>query len=127
LRKIVSIFLLFLFLGNSVGLSAKVHFCNDKLSSVNLFSVEETPTCCCPDVLQDEGCCSDAEVIVKQDDSDKISNRLDFKNTFETFYVSSTNHFQNQSTKRCGTRFYINQDPHLKEISPFALLCTFRI
>lgn len=78
-------------------------------------------------MLQDEGRCSDTEVVIKQDNSDKISNRLDYKNTFEAVFISPTSHFQNQLIRPSAVRFYIIQDPHLKEISPFALLCTFRI
>ena len=80
-KLLVYSFVLFYFL-LSVGMTANIHFCNKKIRSISLTSLEDT--CCCGKKKMKKGCCKNVKLIVKKQGSEKISpqDKIQLQNSF---------------------------------------------
>jgi len=67
-------FLLFIYLFASSGVQVKVHYCGKRISSVKVFSVEETKCCCKKKKNVKSKCCSDKEFQVKLNEAQNIAS-----------------------------------------------------
>lgn len=92
-KKVTSLFLAVFLLFSNLGLSLTIHFCNDKLASVNVISFSSTTnlekSCCCKVTEKKSKCCHN-KVIKSQEKPDQIINKkFDFK--FEFFVINQNN------------------------------------
>lgn len=63
MKKTFAIAFSFLYLAFNVGLGLSVHYCGDRVSSVELSFMD--PSCCCGTEKEMPGCCSEETVLLQ--------------------------------------------------------------
>lgn len=127
MKKIIIAILAFIYLGVSTGIAMNVHYCMDKISSVDLTQGKDK---CgkCGMKKGNNGCCRDEFKIVKLSDAHKlISNEINLllpvavlNNDYNLFKADLK-----ISKVKCSNSN--NSSPHLRDIPLNILHCTFRI
>lgn len=56
MRRILSIFVLFLYLATSIGVTVSLHYCGENLADVSILN---QASCCCDEEPSTNDCCSD--------------------------------------------------------------------
>lgn len=99
LKKHISIFLGFLILISSFGLTFTVHYCKEEIASISLFFQKEEPCVseksCCAKEDSHDSCCSNKLVKVEKKSDDIIvkSFQLDLDNFVVAYFWKSIFYF----------------------------------
>jgi len=64
MKRLPIILFIFLYLLTTLGVSAKLHYCDGDLETISLNSVDK-PECCCGDEADDSGCCRDNVILIQ--------------------------------------------------------------
>ena len=81
MKRLILVFLAFIYLGNSTGFAMHFHYCMDKLTSASiLYGVEELQDCGMPDSseMKKDDCCKD-EVKVSKVNTDQLKAESSLK------------------------------------------------
>ena len=86
MKKVVSIFLLMVFLFSNSGIAINVHWCGGKLNSLKFFA-KGPHKCMCRKKTMDPGCCKDKSTVLKANKD--LSKTLQF--LFKTLNIEYLN------------------------------------
>lgn len=72
MKKIVAIFLLFIYAGTTLGASINFHYCSGHLAHISIINFGEKAGCSCNPEAMPKGCCEDKLISSKTDNHNSI-------------------------------------------------------
>jgi hypothetical protein len=125
MKRLLSIFFLFIYISVTAGVSVQLHYCHGYISAVTLGITEEDP-CVCPD-KPDRNCCADEFRYLKLDEnhlSKSLINELNIQDTIVDLPII-LNIFKENAIK--SAPLSISTDPPSSPQDLSVLNCVFRI
>lgn len=77
MKKFITILFVLFYFVLSVGITANVHICKNKVHSVQLFKYDNSFSCCKKGKMK-KGCCKNIHVSFKKNSEEKITQIADF-------------------------------------------------
>lgn len=97
-KRLLGIFLMFLYLIPTIGITGSVHYCGGEIAAIVILPIDEHPCACGPSEPMEDGCCADKAFSIKIKDTHKnadvkilINDIGDFANTQITYAIIDIN------------------------------------
>lgn len=127
--KIISILLILLYTSvQGIGMSFNVHYCDDKITEINIFNVEAD--CCCAGFNEfSYSCCDDEQVYAKGDTEHAAANTLTLDKNKKEQVVTITSCLPKLTCPSCSlySQKFHNNSPPFSQQHSWLLFNTFRL
>jgi hypothetical protein len=122
MKKVIALFLLFIFLISNTGMAITIHFCGGKVSSISIVSTNKD-RCKCGKKAMKKNCCKEKTTVLKIKDDVVKTNSSIVKVATQQLFLNITKQlvFSNTSPTNYTTlSFY--RPPPLQPNTPLYLL-----
>lgn len=77
MKKLMTLLFVLFYFVLSIGMTANIHICKDKVHSVQLFKYDNSYSCCKKGKMK-KGCCKNIHVTFKKNSEEKINQIAEF-------------------------------------------------